>query len=215
MMKKTVYKFRHLIFFCISVFVLSACESKDEKIAILIKDIVKESLTNPDTYQSVEIHIDSLKNDRYGDTLIFDNAIKDIEARKTFNKASKCFYEKRDIIHGYLSSTSISKEESDAIDVERDKMDGYLKEMEAQNAIINKLEAEIKAFDKKCDGKFYGWLVTHKYNYVSKDGEASSGTYIFYIDKECNTVYRFLDEDKTPYEPFKNYIDMVINGEIK
>ena len=50
-------------------------------------------------------------------------------------------------------------------------MDGYLKEMEAQNAIINKLEAEIKAFDKKCDGKFYGWLVTHKYNYVSKDGE--------------------------------------------
>ncbi|SEN02312.1 hypothetical protein SAMN04487902_10622 [Prevotella sp. ne3005] len=214
-MKKIVYKFRPLVIFCISAFVLSACKSKDEKIAILIKDIVKESLTNPDSYQSVEIHIDSLKNDRYGDTLIFDNAIKDIEARKIFNKASKNFYEKRDIIHGYLSSPSISKEERDAIDRERYKMDEYLKEMEAQNPTINKLEAEIKAFDKKCDGKFYGWLVTHKYNYVSKDGEASSGTFIFYIDKECSTVYRYLDEDKTPFEAFKKYIDMVVNGEIK
>lgn len=214
-MKKIKHSCRFLIIFALSVFVLSACESKDDKISSLIKGRVKETLSNPDSYQPVETIIDSLKNDRYGDTLILDNSLKSIEARRKFTNAEKMFYEKRDIVNDYLNSTTATNKDMDAINNEKQKMDEYLKDMDTQGAIIKSLETEIKAYDKKCDGKFYGWLVTHKFNYVSKDGEPSSGTYILFVDKDYRKVYRVLDEDKNRYDGVKLYLDGLMKGLIK
>ena len=191
-------------------FLLTACSSRENDMAMVIKKSISETLQNPDSYKPIETIIDSLRNDRYGDTLIFDNVMKDIEARKKFYSAEKGFKEKRDIIHNLLDHGNTA-----GVDSERDEMDDYLKEMETQAAIMKSLEVEIKAFEKKCDGKFYGWLVTHKFDYLSKDGELSNCTYIMFVDKECRIVYRFLDEDKTPYDAYKKYIDMIINGELK
>lgn len=52
-----------------------SCMSREKKVAETIKADPFKTLYDFDSYQPVETKIDTLKNNRYGDTLMFDNGM--------------------------------------------------------------------------------------------------------------------------------------------
>ena len=193
---------------------LSACSSKDKKIADVIKISVKETLHNPDSYLPVETKIDSLIFNKYGDTISFDNVMKAFEARDNFDIASAGFYEKRDLIQSLLDSSNPSSHLSE-IKEEKAKLDKYLMVMDSNATLIKSLSKELQEKENNYDNRFYGWRVTHTFSYKSKNGDSKECTYVFFMDETFSRVLRYLDEDKITYDSYVEAVDLLLKNEFR
>jgi hypothetical protein len=65
-MKKLIY----YCFIAIIVFSIYGCQSREEKTLATIRGEMNKTLDDIKSYEPIETKIDSLKHDRYGDTLL-------------------------------------------------------------------------------------------------------------------------------------------------
>ena len=64
-----------IVSFILAAMMVSACASREEKVAEKIKNEMFKNLYDFESYQPIETKIDTLKRDKYGDTLIYDNVL--------------------------------------------------------------------------------------------------------------------------------------------
>ena len=187
-----------------------ACTSREDKVADLIKDDMFKNLYDFESYQPIETKIDSLKHDKYGDTLIFDNVMLAYEVNKDFDKAANNFDEQERLAEVYFPSYYSSSLSDRKFNKSRSKMQEYLDEMKMYNMTLDSLQMLIRTLVKQCDGSQYGWLVTHKFRCKTKGGGSTIGTYYYFMDNDCEKYYRRLDEADMSFEQYKEWVDGAI-----
>lgn len=206
-MKHLVSTFKLMAILPFSIFIMSACTSREKKVAETIKDNMFKTLYDFESYQPIETKIDSLKRDKYGDTLIYDNIMLARAVNEEFNDAKKEFDDQEETANIYRP-TAYSSDYNDAkFEKARDKMREALKKMELYANILDSLKVEVQKMEKNCDGKQYGWLVTHKFRCKTKGGNPTIGTYIYFMDMDCERIIRSFDEDDLTFESYKEWID--------
>lgn len=205
-MKKILFISQLMTIFILSALMVS-CTSKEKNAAETIKDKMFKTLYDFESYQPVETKIDTLKQDKYGDTLIYDNIMLAETAVNKFNESKKNFDEQYEIAQIYEPTRYSSSSSDKKFYAARDKMQEYIDDMDFYNSIIDSLCTQVRNDAKKSDGKPYGWLVTHKFRCKTKGGNPELSTYVYFMDTECKTIYRYFDEDDMTYEKYKENVD--------
>ena len=195
------------------VLFVAACSSREDKVAELIKKEMFSTLYDYDSYQPVETKIDTLRRDKYGDTLIFDNAMLLSVASDAFDKANESFYEQKEIAEIYTPSYYSSSYSNNKFSEARKKMRESLGQMQFFVGKIDSLNNEIKKIEKDCDNKQYGWLVTHKFRCKTKGGNSNLLTSYFFVDDKCKRILRQFDDEKMSLELYKDRIDAALEEE--
>lgn len=188
-------------------FVMSACTSREEKVAETIKNEMFKTLYDFESYQPVETKIDTLRRDMYGDTLIFDNVFLLDAVYDEITKAKEEFDEQKNIAEIYVPTYYSSSYNDKKFEAAREKMKIKIDEMKTYSNILDSLQTEIKSLEKKCDKRQYGWFVTHKFRCKTKGGNSTLGTYYYLMDDNCEKIIRKFDEDKMTLEQYKSWID--------
>lgn len=205
-MKKNLL-FKSHFFLMFGVLLLSACSSKEDNATETIKNEMFKTLYDFNSYEPIETTFDSLKKDKYGDTLIFSNVMMIKYAMDDFDKAKKEFDDARETSEIYrptpYASSFSSKKYIDA----QETMNKCYKDMNFYISIMDSLYIVVKELEKKCDGQFYGWFVTHKYRCKTKGGSPTIGTNYYFMDKDCKKVYRYFDDDDFSLENYKSLVD--------
>ena len=92
--------------------------------------------------------------------------------------------------------------------VERDDAAAEMKELKPK---IEKYESIIKNRDDSKDGKFVGWVITHRYRAANSNNVVSFGEVLYVLDQQMNENYivRYsLDEkDKKNLENVRKVIE--------
>ena len=101
---------------------ISACTSREEKVAETIKNEMFKNLYDFESYQPIETKIDTLRRDKYGDTLIYDNIMLIKAASDEFDKAKGNFDEQKEICEIYKNQYS-----KEARSITREDIDYLLK----------------------------------------------------------------------------------------
>ncbi len=196
-----------IVSFILAAMMVSACASREEKVAETIKNEMFKNLYDFESYQPIETKIDTLKRDKYGDTLIYDNVLLLAVANDAFKKAKNSFDEQHNIAEIYVPSYYSSSSSDNKFYEARDKMKAALDEMNSYAEIMDSLLIDIKTKEKKCDNKQYGWFVTHKFRCKTKGGASTIGTYYYFMDNDCEKIFRTFDEDDFSLEQYHNWID--------
>lgn len=194
------------------VFSISSCKSREEKALETIREEMNKTLDDFKSYEPIETKIDSLKYDRYGDTLLVNEILRAkltedliVSYRKDYKKAKELFdiwddpamynfdsfaYNKRKKAYDDLQIAAI------ALDVLEKTRENYLD--------------TLLILDKKHTGELYGWRVSHKYRCNTKDGTPSLNTLVYYMDKKCEKILFKMtgnDEDDFSYQKYVYYVD--------
>ena len=209
-MKHLVSTFKLMAILAFSIFIMSACTSREKKVAETIKDNMFKTLYDFESYQPIETKIDSLKRDKYGDTLIYDNIMLARAVNEEFNDAKKEFDDQEETANIYRPTTYSSSYNDAKFEKARDKMGEALAKMKLYANILDSIRVEAQKMEKNCDGKQYGWLVTHKFRCKTKGGNPTIGTYIYFMDMDCERIIRSFDEDDLTYESYKEWVDSAI-----
>lgn len=191
-------------------FTVLSCTSREEKVAETIKNEMFKTLYDFESYQPIETKIDTLKCDRYGDTLIYDKFLLACVMLDKLKEVQKEFDSQKEIAElytpTYYSSTYNDKKFEDA----RTKMGEAIDQMESYLKAINSMQSEIRALAKQCDGKQYGWLVTHKYRCKTKGGNPTISTEYYFMDNDCERIIRSFDKDDMTLEYYKSGVDSML-----
>ncbi len=186
---------------------LSACSSKEDNAAETINQNMFKILYDYKSYEPIETKFDSLKKDKYGDTLIFSKVMMIKLAMEDFDKVKEEFEKARETAEIYRPTYSpLSFSSKKYIDAQEtmskcyEEMNGYITKMDSLSTIV-------RALEKRCDGQFYGWLVTHKFRCKTKGGNPTIGTYYYFMDKNCRNIYCWFGEDDFSIENYKSLVD--------
>ncbi len=197
-----------LLFYSIIIIsILSACSSKEDNALETINNNMFKTLYDFKSYEPIETKFDSLKKDKYGDTLIFSNVMMIKYAMDDFDKAKEEFEKARETAEIYRPTYNPSSFSSKKYIEAQETMNKCYVEMNDYIAIMDSLSTIVRTLEKKCDGQFYGWLVTHKFRCKTKGGNSTIGTYYYFMDKNCRNIYRYFDEDELSMENYKSLVD--------
>ena len=175
-----------------------------------IKSDMFKSLYDFESYEPIETKIDSLKDDCYGDTLIFDD-IMIINMTKDKYYGLKEEYKEQEKFAKDHIPTAYSSEISDR-DFEKavDKMGELREEIKSYALSMDSLLKDIIRISEKCEGKQYGWFVTHKYRCKTKEGTPTISTIYYFMDNECKRIIRQFDEDDMSLDSYREYAGLTI-----
>lgn len=194
------------------LFFFTSCKSREDKVAETIKSEMFKNLYDFESYQPIETKIDTLRRDKYGDTLIYDDVMLIGAAYDEFEKAGSNFDEQKEIAEIYTPTYYSSSSSDNKYYEARDKMRDALDDMKIYLAIIDSLKTEIRTKEKECDNNQYGWFVTHKFRCKTKGGNSTIGTYYYFMDNDCEKIIRRFDEDDITLEKYHQRIDEVLES---
>ena len=184
---------KRLISYCfiaITAYSISGCQSREEKALATIRESMNKTLDDFNSYEPVETKIDSLKYDRYGDTLLVNVILRMkltedmiVSFEKDYKKAKKLF-DIWDDPRMYNYSNFAYNKRKKAYDDMQIAAIGLGALEKAQQEYLDTL----LILDKKYTGELYGWRISHKYRYKTKDGTPSLSHLIYYMDKKCEKI---------------------------
>lgn len=186
-----------------------SCTSKEEKVAKLIEREMFETLVDFSSYEPIETNIEVLKNDLYGDTVIFDNykplmdkmdeGIKylnefnlNLDLSEIYSSTRFYFASSKIKFKRYISNADESWEKAK-------------KAINTVDSIVNVMQS------RKLDSLQYGWVVTHKFRCKDSDGKSKIKEETFFINEKCNKIIR---RAFFSYEFYKNEINNVFNDSV-
>lgn len=186
-----------------TISVLIACSSDVDRINKVIKEDMFNFLIDFESYQPVETKIDSLINDIYGDTLIFDQIMTYEALKREVDRKSR--YTPVSDIWSDVKYSEYSNNEFRAMseqDIET------FKELSSYNGFWETISSNIcSAFKGHCDGSSYGYLVFHKFRCKNRSGQVTLNSYVYFIDRRCSRIIRKFGEDYLSYGQYKLMID--------
>lgn len=168
-----------------------------------VKKLVCDNLYYPNTYDPVKTEVDSAFYGYMLDPDCINAAVELIDLRSKYNSAKETY---EDAAHRYksLGSDPFFRD----IRVQRDDAAAEVKELKPK---IEKYESIIKNRDDSKDGKFVGWVITHRYRAANSNNVVSFGDVLYVLDQQMNENYivRYsLDEkDKKNLENVRKVIE--------
>lgn len=199
---------KFLLFFVAIIFLAACEESKEAKADKIIRKALNGVIVNIDTYEPIETIIDSayapmqtaemfeLFAKLPAQMRLYNKLMSDV----SLAKSSMAIYED--------SYTSFGKEQYKKFKEEYESSQNSLDAMEAKMAALGekleKLSKEEKVFN--------GYLVRHKFRYVTKDGEKTIGGHLFLMNKDITAIeatWDLEDEDiKQMIEAYANQLSI-------
>lgn len=190
-----------------SLVTLVACSSIEDKANKVIKEDMYNYLIDYDSYQPVETKVDSLMNNIYGDTIIFDQIMTYNALKREVDKYGWTQSESAPIadIWSDVNYAEYSNNEFKKMsEQDRDAFKCLGSNSDLWETISSNIDAASKGHS---DGSFYGYLVTHKFRCKNRDGQVTLNCYRYFIDKEFSKIIRKFGEDYLSYEKYKLMID--------
>lgn len=197
-------------------FSIYGCQSREEKALATIKDEMNKTLDDIKSYEPIETKIDSLKHDRYGDTLLVNIILRMkltegmiVDFEKDYKEAKKLFdiwddprmfnysnfaYNKRKKAYDDMQIASIG------LDVLKKTQQEYLD--------------TLLILEKEHTGELYGWRVSHKYRFNTKDGTSSLNHLVYFMDLKCEKIIFKMsgnEDDEFSWQKYANYLDHFYN----
>ena len=191
---------------------ICSCQSREEKALATIRESMNKTLDDIKSYEPIETKIDSLKHDRYGDTLLVniilrmkltEGMMEDFE--KDYKKAKELFAIWDDPRMYNYSNFAFNKRKKAYDDMQIAAI-GLAALEQAQQEYLDTL----LILDKEHTGELYGWRVSHKYRFKTKDGASSLNHLVYYMDKNCEKIiYKMSgnEDDDFSWPKYVNYID--------
>lgn len=203
-MKKVVF----VCFWLIIILSLSACKSKEDKAADLIRLSLSKTLYDFDSYEPIETTVKEAHLTAYNDTTCFRLALS---VSISMKKAKDALDEANDAIE-YMNiwgpPTHYSSSYSDKKYYKyRDK--AKEKHKEAQTYIMisktigTSLEDSIQVLD---NNKIIGWEVRHRFRCKTRGGHNAIGDYRYIIDKDFKNIVFEEDMDNEDYSKAREAI---------
>ena len=210
---------KNVLFFCIIAIVLftfGGCKSREEKALETIREEMNKILDDFKSYEPIETKIDSLKYDRYGDTLLVNEILRAkltedliVSYRKDYKKAKELFDIWDDPRMYNFSSFAYNKRKKAYDDLQIAAIALDVLEKTRENYLDTLL-----ILDKKHTGELYGWRVSHKYRCKSKDGTSSLNHMVYFMDKKCEKILFKMtgnDEDDFSWQKYVKYVNRFYN----
>lgn len=194
--------------------VIVGCASREKKAAKIARTELGKMLYYPNSYQAVATTVDSAKTSIYSDPEVIEYA------RKIYDLS--------------LQSESEQKKYDDArssMALWSNGYDSYFREQYRQaKADMKKAEANLEAYRNLAiehtqaikdrigqieDGKFYGWIIRHRYRAKNNDDKVLMGDITIIVDEKMGNVLDIYDDDEEYMsEDCKAFIDMIINADL-
>lgn len=190
-MKKTIY-------FLVASLLFAACgQSPEEKAKKLVEESVKKSLYHPESYEPVEVILDSAFAPK-DDPEVYEKAVK-------LCKLSKSGQEYEDNMKRAKSSMAIwsgpymSSYSRNEYNEAKEKFDYYSGKVEENTAKIQKIFNEII---KLCEPgrRFIGFKVSHKFRAKNNNGDVLMGNYVYLVDESLTNILAEYDTDSEEYQ---------------
>lgn len=189
-----------------------SCKSREEKALETIREEMNKTLDDFKSYEPIETKIDSLKYDRYGDTLLVNIILRTkltedliVGFEKDYKKAKELFDIWDDPRMYNFSSFAYNKRKKAYDDLQIAAIGLEVLEKSKQEYLDTLL-----ILDKKHTGKLYGWRVSHKYRCNTKDGTPSLNHLVYFMDKKCEKILFKMtgnDEDDFSWQKYVYYVD--------
>ena len=168
-----------------------------------VKKLVCDNLYYPNTYDPVKTEVDSAFYGYMLDPDCINAAVELIDLRSKYESAKSTYDEKANDVKVFGGSGVFRH-----LRVERDDAAAEMKELKPK---IEKYESIIKNRDDSKDGKFVGWVITHRYRAANSNNVVSFGEVLYVLDQQMNENYivRYsLDEkDKKNLENVRKVIE--------
>lgn len=186
-----------------AIFMVSCSESNEEKAEKLIKNEMNKVLVNFDTYEPIET--------------VLDSAYAPVMTADVFNK---CFnipdqlemmlQLKEESQEAYSMMNSYQRIYSTHDETYKKYKERYESTSKKAEIIENKLKALNDSIDNlsKEEPFFNGYIINHKFRYVTKDGEKSIGAFLFLVDKEISRVEFMIDTEEDKYKAMNELIQL-------
>lgn len=182
----------------VSIILVSGCKSREEKALETIKTEMYKTINDFDSYQPIETKFDSLENNIFGDTINVDR-IKKIDRLVTVIDMAEAKYKKAEEIYNKYSQPRYANSYTDYFRNEAKEAASIMEDcMATAETNGEPLKEEVHKFfngNLKLVGDFYGWRVTHKFRCKTGDGKSGIYTFTYLMDKDCEKIYRYFDED--------------------
>jgi hypothetical protein len=188
--------------------ILFGCQSKEEKVAKLIKEDMFKTLYDFQSYEPIETKIDSAFTSIYRDSLILYYAylsVEYLEKSKTSLKKAKDAGETMKIWYNSYSSYGYSKykEARDEFSENIEKSKNYASKVDTLCKLIKDRYSEFTSV-------FCGWQSIHKFRCKSKGGNFSLGNYMYVFDKDIKEIIYSEDLDDEKTQKIKELIEGVV-----
>lgn len=181
---------------------VSCSESNEEKAEKLIKNEMNKVLVNIDTYEPIETVIDSA----YAPVMTADvfnkcfNLPKQLEMLFQLKKEAEEAYDMMNIYKSVPSRYSGGE------------YDRYKNQYESASKKAEEMENRLKSLNDsieelaKVEPYFNGYIINHKFRYVTKNGDKSIGTFLFLMNKDISAIEFMID---TEDENFKTMGELI------
>ncbi len=186
---------------------LSCGKSKESKAAAFAEKEVKKTLNYPESYESVELQVDSAFTSLYIDSEALQAAEKIVDLGNKINHA-KSDYDSEKSTAALWSGPYMGAYGKEHVRQAKEKMaqaeediERYNKEIEENIEIIKRRNEEV------VPGVFYGWGIAHRFRCANKQGEKSLYDILLICDKDFENL--ILTMDKYDTERFKRYADVM------
>ena len=207
-MKKLIY----YCFIAIIVFSIYGCQSREEKALATIREEMNKTLDDIKSYEPIETKIDSLKHDRYGDTLLVNIILRMkltegliVDFEKDYKEAKKLFDIWDDPRMYNYSGFAYNKRKKAYDDMQIASIG-----LEALKMTQLEYLDTLLVLVKEHTGELYGWRVSHKYRFKTKDGASSLNHLVYFMDKKCEKILFKMsgnEDDDFSWQKYVNYLD--------
>lgn len=201
---------RKILSFLFVFLLLCSCQSREEKVAELIKQEMFKTLYDFESYEPIETKIDSAFTSIYTDSIIKSYAyiarafLDDVEENLDKIKDDRNTME---IWSDSYSSLGRSKY-NEALKNYGERLDKTKRYME----VVNNYMGSIKIISSNFKPEFYGWKASHKFRCKNKGGNFDLGNYIYVFDKKMNSIIYKEDIDDDSNNKIRNIIDEAISS---
>lgn len=191
---------------------MTCCNSPESKIESMVEELVKNYLYVPDSYDPIDIRIDSAFT-----------PYDDPEFRQFIVKASKKLEEKnRDLeycemeIESDESSMELWEDDWYSRRYYNNAKEDYAEHTAEKEEIVNEIN-DIKSEIKErmsVSPKFIGYKALHSYRAESNAGYTSIGTVVCIFDKDVTGIVAAYDTEDADYVAFTDFLEKINDGEI-
>lgn len=205
-----------LLLILIIPLIFSACKSKEDKAAELVKNELSKTLYDYESYEPIETKVSEAYQTAYNDTTCYRMAMG---IAYVMDKCSKALDESKDAqehaeIWGpptYYSSSYSDSQYRKYRDKANEKREEALRGYELFKTMGSALEDSIKVLDNK---KVIGWEIKHRFRCKTKGGQNTIADYRYVVDPDFKKVYFCEDTDDNDYKQAREVIEAALKGEL-
>lgn len=189
--------------------IFAGCQSREEKVAELIKQEMFKTLYDFESYEPIETKIDSAFTSIYSDTLALLYATQVKEMFDKLDDAKPDYEIAKSAMEIWADSYSTLGRYK--FNEAKEKVNDYIDKINSTLEVTNSIYKKIKKRNIEIGHNFIGWKAQHKFRCKTKGGNFDLGDYIYVFDKDIKSIIFKEDLDNDSNNKLKGLIYEAIN----